>query len=385
MKKIGIITLYYNNNNYGGIAQAYALQKFISKEGYDCELITYKKEKSKINYSRNNSFNFFIQRCINKGKNLIITGLESRRRKEFAQILSIRTDKLESFRKSIPHSEKVYTINDIKEVENLYDIFITGSDQCWNPGVIDDVFTFNFLGEKSFVFAYAPSIAVNNTTKEYDEYMEKSLAKYKFLSSREESGKDILTRITNRKVEWVVDPTLLLDKSDWEQIPNKRLIEEEYIFSYILGEDLQQREYIKSFAEEEGLKLVTVPHIRNGNVFSYRGVDEGFGDIQALDISFEDFFSLIKYAKYVVTDSFHAVIFSYIFEREFYVYDRSGLVSTSSRIQSLLKLMGINERVVEKNIIKQERIDYKSVEKNIQNSINFSKRYLLDSLKEGVK
>lgn len=384
MKKIGIITLYYNNNNYGGIAQAYALQKFISNNGYTCELITYKKEKSKINYSKNNSLKFFTKRCFNKTKNLIISKIETNKRKEFSQVLLNRQEKLEKFRSSIPHSNTIYTINSIEEIEKIYDIYITGSDQCWNPGVIDDAFTFNFLKNEAFVFSYAPSIAVNNTTKEYDEYLKKALSKYKYISCREESGKDILTKITNREVEWVVDPTLLLERSDWEQVTSKRLIDEEYIFSYMLGENRKQREYIKSFAEKEGLTLVTIPYIKNGNTFTYRMVDKDFGDIQELDISFEDFFSLIKYSKYVVTDSFHAVIFSCIFEKEFYVYDRSGLVSTNSRIQSLLKIMGIDGRIVEKNIIHKENIDYSFVKKNIQNIITSSKKYLLDALNEGV-
>lgn len=383
-KRIGIMTLYYKNNNYGGVAQAYALNEYLMKLGYESQLICYNKKKSELNLvDKNKNFSIFIKRVKNKILRILKKPLENILSNKFKEKLLKREVLLENFRDSIAHS-KVYDKFTIKNIENEYDCFITGSDQSWNPGVIDEAFVFSFLNEENEknIFSYAASVAVTDVTDRYIDFMKKELKKYNKISVREEQSVDILSKTTNKNIEWVVDPTLLLDRDDWEKITNKRIIKEKYIFSYMLGNSRKQRKKIKKFAKEKNLILVTIPYIKNGNKFEFKLEDYKFGDIQMIDISFNDFLSLIKYSEYVITDSFHAMCFSYIFEKEFYIFEKDTIFSTNNRISSLLNLFEINNRIIKNYIpVNDEKIDYKIVDKNIGNKIRESKKFLDEALK----
>lgn len=382
--KIGIITLFYKNNNYGGVAQAYALNKYFLNLGYDSELICYKKTKiDKSLRSENKRLKGLIFRIINKLKKILKIPIEKVLGKKYEKQLKKREEKLELFRNSIPHSA-VYTTDNINEIENKYDFFVTGSDQCWNPGVIDNAYTFSFLDKKDKnIFSYASSIAVTQFSDEYKTFIKKELQKYKNISVREKQSKKILSDITKKEVKLVIDPTLLLDRQEWDKmIDKKRIIKEKYIFSYMLGESTKQRKKIKEIAKKNNLKLVTIPYIKGGNKFGFKIEDYKFGDEQMLDISFNDFLNLIKYADYIITDSFHAVCFSYIFKKEFYVFEKKSLMSTNSRIYNLLDLFGVKDRIISKQInLKKDLLNYETIGNNLLSIIEYSKEYIKESLK----
>ncbi len=386
--KIGIITLYYKNNNYGGVAQAYALNKYIESLGYESELITYQKEKSNLKLVvKNKSVNVLIHKIFVKVKRKLVKPIEKMLGKKFKEKLKCRANKLEEFRNKMPHS-KVYTLKNIEEIKDKYDVFMTGSDQSWNPGVIDQAFTFECLNEcEKNIMSYASSVAVTNVSEQYLEFMKKELKKYKYISVREEQSKDILKNVTDQEIYWVADPTLILEKKQWKNMLSEdKMLKEKYIFSYMIGDSISQRNKIKRFAKKKGLKLVTVPFIKGGNKFEYRIEDNKFGDIQMLDITFEQFLKLIRDAEYVITDSFHAVCFSYVFEKEFYVFEKKTSVSTSSRLYSLLNEFKLVDRIVKDDIIeKNEKIDYLNVNKNIESWLEESRNYLNGALKSFEK
>ena len=380
--KIGIITLYYKNNNYGGVAQAYALYKYFSNLGYECELITYKKKPSTLNLvNKNKNLKMLINRCKGKVKRILHVPIEKYLSKRYKTKLETRGQKLENFRNSIPHS-KIYSLETISEISNKYDIFITGSDQVWNPGVVDQAFVFSFLNNQNKkILSYASSVAVTDVTDKYKDFMKKELEKYSFISVREKSSKDIIQSLTNKNVEWVMDPTLILERKDWEELTKERIIKEKYIFSYMIGDNKKQKKQIENFAKQENLLLVTLPYIKNGNRFEFKIEDYKFGDKQMLDITFEDFLNLIKYSEYVITDSFHAICFSYIFKKEFYAFEKGTLVSTNSRIYTLLELFEATNRIVKDKIEKDNKLlDYNNIDINMSRKIEDSKNFLKTAL-----
>lgn len=389
MKKIGIITFYYKNDNYGGVAQAYALNKYLTNLGFDSEMITYSKSNNNLKLTtKNRTIKMFIKRGKRKFVNkLIKEPLEKILGRSINEELKERANKLDIFREKINHSE-VHNSETITNIKGKYDYYITGSDQTWNPGSVDDSYVYNFLNEKYDVFSYAPSVAVKEFSEKYKEYMKNALSKYKYISVREENSKYELEKILKRDISWVVDPTMLIKKEDWNALASKRIIQEKYVFSYVLGESRKQRNKVKKFAKEKGLKLVTVPHIKHGCKFQFKIEDYKFGDYQMLDISFEDFLSLIKYSEYVITDSFHAVSFSYIFEKNFFVINRDSVISMNSRIDSILKILGLPERRIQSGEIpiEEDDINYNDVNKSANKMINQSKEYLKNALgiKEGV-
>lgn len=387
-KKIGIITLYYKNNNYGGVAQAYALCKYFEKIGFNAEMITYLPRKRNDSLGVSKKIN--AKKIILKLKNMTFTFLENtilkKQQININLLLSEREKKLENFRESIPHSI-VYNYESIHNIENKYQYFVTGSDQCWNPGVIDDPYVFSFLDKKNkSIFSYASSIAVSELSERYMKYMEEELVKYDAISVREKESKIPLSNITSKDVKWVIDPTLLLNTEDWENITSKKLIEHKYIFCYFLGNDLAERKLAKRISKKLKLPLVTLPFIKSGNKFKFKIQDYKFGNQQMIDIGFEDFLSLIKYAEYVITDSFHAVCFSYIFKKEFFAIEKKSLISTSSRIKNLLEVMEIPERLIknEKQIY-IKKINYNKVKNKIDIFKKESIKYLKQAINDGDK
>lgn len=388
--RVGIITLYYENNNYGGMAQAYALWRLINDLGYDAELITYKRlvksqaaRASLIEKVRRNTIKSLMARYTKKIKNV----LEKKIGKNWEDALRDRTKRLKEFRESIPHS-KTYTMTDINECASQYSIFVSGSDQIWKPGVVDGAFAFSFLDGISGknIFSYASSVAVTSFPDDYLRFMKKELSKYSAISVREEKNAAQLSDLLGYKIVNVCDPTLLLLSDQWQGLAAARQIDGSYIFAYLLGNDRKHRKIIQEFAKREKKILVTIPHIKGGNQFAFRIEDWKFGDIQMKSVGMEEFFSLIKYADCIVTDSFHATVFSYIFERPFWVFERIAKdknVEMNSRIYDLLGRLGLENRIIKgfkiEGVIND--INFDEARRCIEPYLQFSRSYLEKALK----
>lgn len=380
MKRIGIITLYNNNNNYGGMAQAYALQKYIENLGYECQVINYRSETSTIFGAPTVHFSFG-ERVINKIV-WILTGWLTQQNKDN---FSIRYSAMEDFRKSIPHTEE-YVDDEVKKCLADFDVFVSGSDQIWKPLVVKGPFVLDFVPDSKTKISYGASIAQKELPDKYGKFMQQSLRSYKYISVREKNAQEYLTKLLERPVDWVVDPVLLLDASAWKSMAAKRQIESRYLFCYFLGESRKERKEAIIFAQKKGLKIVTLPHLLG----RCRICDVGFGDIQLYDVGFEKFLSLIKNADYIFTDSFHAVVFSYIFMKNFVVFERVDYGSREnmiSRVLNILELMGLKERFIDEatqqSILDLGEIDYTSIKSDkLQNKIQYSRKRLAEELAE---
>lgn len=356
MKKIGIITLYYNNDNYGGIAQAYALNKYIENLGYDSEVISYKRTPVHIpgvreRIKKEGLFSVICSKMEMLPEKLILKISTKYVVKKYGSDLekkiSQRKDAFKRSRELVRHS-KVYTEDTIQNCIGAYDCYVSGSDQIWKPGVLQSPYVFEFLPDEYKRISYASSITVTDYPSQYGDYMKKNLAHYMWISVRENSAKTYLENLLHRSVDVVVDPTMLLDKNEWENITGERVIKEHYLFAYLLGEDHKQRKQITQYAKERNIKIVTLPHVE-GKV---RAADIGFGDRQLYDIDLSAFLSLIKYADCVCTDSFHAVVFSNIFETDFFVFERvilSKKANMNSRLDTLLDMLGEKNKMIYKN------------------------------------
>lgn len=392
MTKVGIITLYYGNDNYGGIAQAYALNRYIQKLGYDSELISYKRSPSHIPGTREKIKKEGIGAFI-KGKFemlpekiyvKITTKLaEKKYQDELKPYIEQRKEAFARSRELADHSDVVYTEDSISDCIGKYDVYVSGSDQIWKPGVLQSPYVFEFLPEGYKRFSYASSITVTELTDSYGAYMKKMLSNYSWISVREQSAKLYLEEITGRNVDVVVDPTLLLDEEDWNGITAQRVVQENYIFVYLLGENVKQRKIITKFAKKNNLKIVTLPHVE-GKV---RACDVGFGDIHLYDVDLPTFFSLIKYADYVCTDSFHAVVFSNVFETNFLAFERvilSKKANMNSRMDTLLKMLSEEEKFILKNNGIEDTnvraIDFEKVKHTLKEHKTVSQNLLLEAL-----
>ena len=330
MKKIGIITHYYGSQNYGGLLQAYALCKKLNSMGGHAEQIQYSCENKT-----------FLERQWNMKRvlNIIKSRLFFVANKKFFDNMRVRAQMFANFRNLIPHSKQVYFHDTIANTNLIYDCFITGSDQVWNMDWYDEAYFLKFVEGKP-KYAYAASIGTNKLTEERKRIFKENLRGYTGISVREKDTIQLLQPLSNIRIQSVLDPTLLLDKKEWDKICKPRKFNDTYLFCYFLGDDKTERDLAREYAEKHNLKIVTLPFLGGQK----RSCDLKFGDIKLYDVCPAGFISLIKYSDCIFTDSFHACVFANIYEKNFYVFERAGFANMSNRISSLTNMFGNNQR-----------------------------------------
>lgn len=346
MKRVGIITHYYNSTNYGGNFQAYALVNCLISLGVDAQQICIPRIRTTSKKSK-------LKRLLKNGPIILLNAIKFRTKRLWislraqSQIKKIkvferRKKSFETFNKNIiSHSKDIFCLNTLKKAIPDYDVFITGSDQVWNFIGETSAYFLDFVPSDKIKMSYAASIAKNSLTKEQKEIFKKSLKDYKAVSVREPSAVKLLEGLSPVEVKTTLDPTLLLRKEDWDEVCADRVIEEEYCFCYFLGDNKKERKIATDFAKKHHLKLAFIPHAT--------GVDISLPDLKMkgeklYDVSPEQFLSLIKHAKYVFTDSFHAVVFSNIYQKQYFVFNRSKKGEMSSRIVDITALFNQSER-----------------------------------------
>lgn len=325
MKRTCIITHYYNSKNYGGILQSYAMIKVLSKWNCKPEQLCFdlaeplkevKAQKLPPAKRIKNYIASLAKKYINKKRH-------------------VRSEAFKKFELKIPHSKRVYHSGNICECADDYEAFITGSDQVWNMEWYYKEYFLSFVPDGKRKIAYAASMPNINLTVEQKKLVCEHLKRFDGISVREKETAPFLEEITGKKVEWVLDPTLLLTRKEWDEICDRRVVKEKYIFCYFLGIEKSYRKTAEEFAKKAGYSIVTLPHLTK--------IDKNdltFGDKKLYDISPEQFISLIKYAEYVLTDSFHAAVFSNIYQTKYFVFERNDAGEMSSRIKNLLDLTG---------------------------------------------
>lgn len=326
MSKIGIITHYYDSNNYGGMLQSYALVKCLENLGYNVEQICFSTiipiTKRKIS----------IKKCIKTlSVRLIGSGLNKRK---------IAFKKFEA---KIAHSDRVYTASTIDQANNDYEIFITGSDQVWSFRWFVSSYFLDFVPSNKTKIAYAASMGASSLTPEDSSKLKEYIKDYNAISLREKDSADFVQTLTNLNVQTTVDPTLLIDNGEWIKISGKKLVEEKYVFCYFLGKDKRIRKIAKQFAKTKNLKLVTLPNLQQHLELN----DLFFGNLKLYDVNPGDFISLIRNAEYILTDSFHATVFSGIFYKRYVVFGRAGGMKMNNRVKNLLEILENSERFIE--------------------------------------
>lgn len=362
MKKIGIVTLNHGYN-YGNKLQNYAIKKIYENMENEVETIAFKPIKSDDCTTKSNlkgkKIEKIKQKFIRKVKQKLYANHEKNRIEKFKRF----NKEYLNMSKNEYNSKNYNLIN-----ENEYSLFSVGSDQVWNSYLWDfsKFYLLDFVKDNSKKIAYAASFAVDSIKDEYKKDFIENLQKFRAISVREENGIDIIQNLINTTPKLVLDPTMLLDKQEWEdfiKVPQK-VQKEKYIFTYFLGEKSSEtQKTIKRLAKLYKLKIIDMNNIKNAYFAS----------------SPNEFLYLLKNSEIVLTDSFHACVFSIIFNKSFYVFDRNSEgKKMNSRIDTLLKKFNLTDRkkidISNKEIF---NIDYsyaKSVlRKDRDESLNFIK------------
>lgn len=325
MKKIAIIT-YHFSDNFGSILQAYALQTAIQKEGYECDIIDYRKSEVKKLYQilKPNTSKYNIVMNIYS----ILYYMKLKKRK--MRYEQFRIDKLKLTQTRFEYAQE------LNELNEEYDAFVCGSDQVWNTGIIDfDLsYVLHFATKKRV--SYAASCGPKRQKEENIRLLIDDLNKFSHISVRESAAQDVLEKFVVQDIVVDVDPVLLLERTRWEKLITERLIKEKYILCYFPGGTPADGDKISAeYAKRNKCKrVILMPEWRN--LFK-KGIKEyAAGPIQ--------FLNLIKNSEHVFTSSFHGTAFSIIFNTPFSVVSFNN--NLDERIVTLLHVCNMENSMI---------------------------------------
>lgn len=385
MKKIGLVCNYYIVN-YGSALQCFATEKTIKEMGYDVEAIQFAniptKEAKMQLFLRLKLKQFFNPKAIMLKLRRMKNGSSNQK---YIDIREKRRDKFNIFiSENLKMSKKYSDISEVSKDCANYDVIVLGSDQLLNPkDIIFGYHTLSFVPDDIKKISYAASFGLSKLPVTVRAKAAKELDRFDCFAARESRGVEIYKELTGKDVPLVVDPTLLLDASEWSSIVGvDPIIQDKYIYCYFIGENPEHREIARRLQKITGYKIAIIRHIDE-----FIKEDEEFGDIVLNEAGPKDFVNIVSNAEYVLADSFHATIFSIINHKKFYVLNRfaegsSG--STNSRLDSLLgKLKLENRRIgsvedIEKTYMAE--IDYDKVDSILKPWIEESKNYLKNAL-----
>lgn len=373
MKKIGIIT-FHNSYNCGSMLESYAILKYLLKKNLNVEIINFSNDGQKNLYSVLEK-NINIRKVI---KNILVYPHKKQ--------IENNNKKYEEFKNKNFILSKEYSSS--SEIKDVYDVVVAGSDQIWNITIpdADEAYFLNWVIKAKKV-AYAPSFGARsipnytNTPEKYYNY----LKKFDALSIREKNGKKWIKEYINKEVPLLVDPTLLLSESDYEQLLDKSIkYPEKYIFFYSPDFNSQICKLVKKISKKYKMPVITWSakkyYIRFANRF-------GFSLAEYENPS--AYLTLIKNASLIITTSFHGTIFSSIYKKNFFVIKNGEMFGDDDRVKTLIEQLGLEETLISANFddkfnyMKKTNYDkynvelpllqkkaYKYIKENIEDYIN---------------
>lgn len=352
-RKTGILNLQHTNN-FGACLVAYALQTAIERCGSKAQVINYRPEK------KTRPFSGAFRRERAAGRNF------------------------EKFRRRFLNLTRVCrNMDDLSELNASLDSFVVGSDQVWRFRYVYrflQEYLLAFAAPSKTLFSYAASFGTDfwEGNDQATEIMREKLLRFNRVSVREESGIVICREAFGSEAVRVLDPTLLLSAADYAPIIKESQLKlpGRYVAKMILDETPEAAAEVERLAKEKGWEVVDI----------YGSRKKIGGKEAMLCRPVGDWLKLLQNADYVVTDSFHCVCFSLIFEKQFIcvVNPERGI----SRLDSLLGIFGLRDRLIDslKGFRPDGReTDYRQIERLLQVERKKAYRYLSDCLSQPGK
>lgn len=365
-RKIGILT-FHQANNYGAALQAFALKSYCETLGYESHIINYKAlgDADKVT-----PLSDFIQEP--KNKKALIKLIRSSMsligdQKRAASFIEFR-------RKYLDETEVCYTPEDIANLK--YDIYISGSDQIWNYQItsmkFDPIFFLQFKSNAKKII-YAASSQDTPFPLDWEIKFKGMLEKTDaIIGIREKKLADYVYSITGSKYPVVADPTILAGKDILDKIPSYNKIDVPYILIYQIDSNPYSDVSVKALEKRFKCRVYTMTVPRLGSFHGRKGATGP-----------EGFMGLLRNAEFLVTNSFHGIALSLIYQKQFYVYENGGVMS---RIDGLLKQTGLTDRKIRlvKDIDLDKKIDYTNVTQTINRMQEKARLFLEEALKGNV-
>lgn len=383
--KIGIVT-FQLAWNCGAVLQCYALQSYLENQGHEVIVINYRPKYKKYRYKKYcNPFKCAVKEY-KKGESLPLN-IKRTAKKFVRSILNYRSDSehirqydgFNAFCSKYLHLSRVYeSIEELQKDPPDCDVYISGSDQLWNPKLTNDkldrAYFLDFGGQNVKKITYAISACELNIDK-YGKELKGLFAGLSGISLREKVTKDVFEKLYSGKIGICPDPTFLPEKNTYDVFrPKNPLPIQDYILVYLLSDatdDVSAVKKVRSLKECLNKPVLVISGSRHWDfeVTQIRGVIP------------EEFVYYIRNANCVVCNSFHATVFSILFEKKFVTM---SFKNRNSRMQELLVNLGLEDRMLEKSgdiyAVMNSKIDYNLVNHKIEVLKNNGKQYLRDNL-----
>lgn len=376
MKKIGISTV-HTGFNYGSALQAYASKVVLNELGYHGINISLKGSLIKGRDVRIKKIAVIAIRLLRQPHNIKkrvsvysdnISKSYSEQSKELFE--TFRLQKIQPYHCTWNQLKRLAKSDDFKA-------FLCGSDQIWNGEAlyVDPQYFLRFAPKDKRI-AFAPSFGRDKVADYNKSIITKYIMDIPNLSVREESGVSIIKELTNKDAAHLIDPTLLLDGTKWDEyleLQEDVSDNEKYILAYFLNEPSDYaKECIKKLAQKNKLKVIALPYQREvADWFDF-----------APDAGPVEFVQYVKNASYVCTDSFHGTAFAVNYKVPFYTFERQygSAGKQSSRLVSFLKLVSLEERFNPSMELLDTPIDFSKSKVVLETERKKSVEYLINAL-----
>lgn len=332
-KTFAIVTL-SASDNCGSLLQAYALQELVKECGKAAvEIIHFSTRQS------HQLYDIFPENILSDRKKLWD-------RIKHYKSLKKQKKAYNDFRKQfliLSAGEEIFP-EDIEAMAKKYCVVIVGSDQVWNVMMSDYDDTFFLPQINCKKIAYAPSLG-GHDLEEAENYNDivKWLEGFSAISVREKKGKKCLEKATGRDVEIVLDPTLVLDQMAWKKLVGERIIKKRYIFYYSWAynePDLNNIVYYESKRSKYPVYVIDALKWTDKNV-------KKWGFTLCAEAGPLTFLNLMYYAEKCYVQSFHGMIFAYMFQKNFWLLDsHDKLESLDTRLAELLGQIKMENRLL---------------------------------------
>lgn len=335
--KIGTITFWDTEENYGQVLQCYALIKYLQKHGHQATLI---RTKPLVGSKRTVIQKVFTLLVMARHPRSLISFFKRTPKTKSNAALPIVDRGFAQFKiKYIPSTSSIFSYEDLVNSPLDYDAIICGSDQIWSA--ISPLMFLQFPGKFKRI-AYAASFGGFQIKNILDRKQVKFwLDSFDFISVREKEGVEMCLSL-GAKAFLFPDPTLLLNKSDYEGIIGDSVIKNDkpYILLYLLGNKIDVD--VKLFFDFAHLKGIDIKYVAS------QGRTD---DFEKVFPSIPEWLSLIRNARAVITNSFHGTVFSLIFNTPFITVPLSGNVTRmNGRITDLLSKYHLEDRLFMGNL-----------------------------------
>lgn len=376
--KIGIITI-HNSPNYGASLQAFSLWKYMTDCGYDCEIIDlHRPHQDDFVPSKKYVPCRIAKRRFKTRVKRAIFGL-FRKKNPVKCLTDEAKEKFDKFNSQIKLSKPYLSVDELYSNPPLYDVYITGSDQLWNPTqpfCIEPYFL-TFAPDRKKKVSYASSIGITELTEKEKVLFRESLRRYDAISVREIQAKVLLEKIVGKDIVQVADPTFLLPQETWKANAVYPRMRKKFLLLFTLAYNAPLLEYALHLSFQSGLKVVYLTSMQPPGNEMYESV---------VNAGPREWLGYIAHAEMVITDSFHGTVFSIIMGTNNFFTHIAKSNHRGSRITSLLHTFGLSDHLLKQelnqnyNELMALRVNHERVAEIIQEERRYSQGFLTQHL-----